>query len=94
MTSIFVKIESNLKKKITKMLSEKFSTNPESFKGFGRGRRVDLATSHGYTHIKNCIKIFAVVKSIELYSSETVLAKKNRWADSWSYAPPSFIFVL
>ncbi len=32
------------------MLSEKFSTNPESFKGFGRGRRVDLATSHGYTH--------------------------------------------
>jgi hypothetical protein len=45
-----VKIESNLKKKITKMLSEKFSTNPESFKGFGRGRRVDLATSHGYTH--------------------------------------------
>jgi predicted DNA-binding ArsR family transcriptional regulator len=40
LTSIFVKIESNLKKKITKMLSEKFSTNPESFKGFGRGRRI------------------------------------------------------
>ncbi len=32
------------------MLSENFSTNPESFIKFGRGRRVDLATSHGYTH--------------------------------------------
>jgi hypothetical protein len=40
--------------------------------------------------MKNIIKIFAVVKSIELYSSETVPAKKRRWADSWSYAPPSF----
>jgi hypothetical protein len=33
------------------MLSTKFSTNPESFIKFGRGRRIDLATSHGYTHI-------------------------------------------
>ncbi len=41
--------------------------------------------------MKNLIKIFAVVKSIELYSSETVPAKKGRWADSWSYAPPSFV---
>jgi len=34
------------------MLSTKFSTNPESFIKFGRGRRIDLATSHGYTHIR------------------------------------------
>jgi hypothetical protein len=33
----------------TKMISTKSSTNPESFIKFGRGRRVDLATSHGYT---------------------------------------------
>jgi hypothetical protein len=33
------------------MISENFSTNPESFIKFGRGRRIDLATSHGYTHI-------------------------------------------
>ncbi len=34
------------------------------------------------------------MKSIELYSSETVPAKKRRWADSWSYAPPSFKYML
>ncbi len=35
------------------MISENFSTNPESFIKFGRGRRIDLATSHGYTHIRD-----------------------------------------
>ena len=36
-----MKIESNSNKFITKMISEKISTNPESFTGFGRGRRID-----------------------------------------------------
>ena len=31
------------------MISEKISTNPESFKKFGRGRRIDLANSDGMT---------------------------------------------
>ena len=31
------------------MISEKFSTNPESFNKFGRGRRIDLANSGGMT---------------------------------------------
>jgi hypothetical protein len=35
---IRMKIQSNSKNKITKMISEKFSTNPESFIKFGRGR--------------------------------------------------------
>ena len=33
------------------MISEKFSTNPESFNGFGRGRRIDLAISGGMTQV-------------------------------------------
>jgi hypothetical protein len=48
---ISMKTWSNSKNNITKMISEKFSTNPESFIKFGRGRRIDLATSHGNTHI-------------------------------------------
>ena len=32
------------------MISKKFSTNPESFNEFGRGRRIDLAISGGMTH--------------------------------------------
>ena len=39
-----------LKKLISKMISEKFSTNPENFNKFGRGRRIDLANSDGMTH--------------------------------------------
>ncbi|CAF3896749.1 unnamed protein product, partial [Rotaria sp. Silwood1] len=45
------------------MISKKFSTNPESFNEFGRGRRIDLARSGGMTHKlflerteKNCPK--------------------------------------
>ena len=37
---IFAKKRFILKKFITKMISEKFSTNPESFNKFGRGRRI------------------------------------------------------
>jgi hypothetical protein len=48
---ISIKIGSISKTFFTKMISVKSSTNPESFIKFGRGRRVDLATSHGYTHI-------------------------------------------
>ena len=36
------------------MLSERRSTNPESFSKFGRGRRMNLATSYGHTH-KTCL---------------------------------------
>ncbi len=50
-THISIKIDSISKTFITKMISVKSSTKPESFIKFGRGRRVDLATSHGYTHI-------------------------------------------
>ncbi len=42
-------------------------------------------------HIKNSIRMFAKLKSIELYSFETIPVRKSRWADLWSYAPPSFI---
>ncbi len=45
------------------MLSEKFSTNPEGFIKFGRGRRVDLATSHGYTHIRSMEKFVEYCRS-------------------------------
>ena len=38
---IFGKKRFILKKFITKMISEKSSTNSESFKKFGRGRRID-----------------------------------------------------
>ena len=41
-----------LKNFITKMISEKFSTNPESFNKFGRGRRIDLADSGGMTQLQ------------------------------------------
>ncbi len=37
---IRMKLQSNSKNKITKMISEKFSTNSESFIKFGRGRRI------------------------------------------------------
>jgi hypothetical protein len=33
------------------MISVKISTNYESFNGFRGGRRIDLAISHGYTHM-------------------------------------------
>jgi hypothetical protein len=33
------------------MINAKFSANPESFKGLGRGRRIGLEIFHGYTHI-------------------------------------------
>ena len=46
-----MKIGLNPNKFIIKMISEKISTNSESFNGFGRGRRIDLATFHGYTQI-------------------------------------------
>jgi hypothetical protein len=36
---------------ITKMISAESSTNPESFIGFGLSRRMELSTSHGYTHM-------------------------------------------
>jgi hypothetical protein len=36
-----MKIGSNLEKIITKMISAKNCTNPESFNGFARGRRID-----------------------------------------------------
>jgi hypothetical protein len=36
-----MKIGSNLEKNITKMISAKNCTNPESFNGFARGRRID-----------------------------------------------------
>ena len=35
------------------MISAKFSTNPENFNEFGRGRRMDLATSGGMTQHQN-----------------------------------------
>ena len=48
---IFAKKRFILKKFITKMISEKFSTNSESFNKFGRGRQIDLANSDGMTHM-------------------------------------------
>ena len=47
---ISMKIGIKLKTFFTKMLSERRSTNPESFSKFGRGRRMNLATSYGHTH--------------------------------------------
>jgi hypothetical protein len=49
LTCIFIKIGSSLEQSISKMISAKNSTKPESFSGFGRDRRIDLAKSHGYT---------------------------------------------
>ena len=34
--------------------------------------------------------MFVLVKSIDLYSSQSDPSKKIRWADLWSYEPPSF----
>jgi hypothetical protein len=45
-----MKVQSNSRKDITKMISEKFSTNLENFTRFGRGRQIDLVNAHGYTH--------------------------------------------
>ncbi len=62
-TCISMKTGSKSEKFITKMISVKSSTNPESFIGFGRGHRMDLARSHGYTrpvHVKR--------DSVTLYS--------------------------
>jgi hypothetical protein len=50
LTHIFMKIKLNLQNFITKMISVKSSTNSESFKRFGCGRRIDLEIFHGYTH--------------------------------------------
>jgi hypothetical protein len=48
------------------MISEKSSTNPESFINFEGGRRIDLAISGGNTHI--CKK-----SSVETLFRESVL---------------------
>ena len=48
---IFAKKRFILKKFITKMISEKFSTNSESINKFGRDRRIDLANSDEMTQI-------------------------------------------
>jgi hypothetical protein len=56
-TYISIKIDSISKTFFTKMISVKSSTNSESFIKFGRGRRVDLETSHGYTHILTVVDI-------------------------------------
>ncbi len=39
--NIFIKIGLSSEKFITKMISEKRSTNHKSFNGFGRGHRID-----------------------------------------------------
>ena len=49
LTFIFKKTEFILKKKIIKMISEKFSTNTESFNEFRHGRQIHLVTSDGMT---------------------------------------------
>ncbi len=41
LTWFFIKIESNIEKFSTKTINPKFSINPKSCKGFGRGRRND-----------------------------------------------------
>jgi hypothetical protein len=55
------------------MISEKFSTNPESFIKFGRGHRIDLATSHGNTHILTETKIVYIVDIENNKSQYTLL---------------------
>jgi hypothetical protein len=49
LTSIFIKVGLSWETFITKMINTKNSTNPESFNGFRRGRRIDLAKSHANT---------------------------------------------
>ncbi len=41
--------------------------------------------------IKNSIRMFGTLKSIELYSLEIIPTRKSEWADFWSYAPLSFL---
>jgi hypothetical protein len=50
---IFIKTSSSWEQSITKMISAKNSTNPESFSGFGRGRQIDRAGFHGLTLYSN-----------------------------------------
>ncbi len=45
-----MKTESNSQEFVTKKISTKNSTNPESFKGFRHGRWINLLRSHGYSH--------------------------------------------
>jgi hypothetical protein len=49
LTCIFIKTGSNWESFTAKMISAKNSINPESFNGFERDRRIDMAKSHGYT---------------------------------------------
>jgi hypothetical protein len=49
------------------MLSKKFSTNPESFKGFGRGRRIGWRL-HMDTPIQIISEAFYFYRKILLYS--------------------------
>ncbi len=49
LTSIFIKIHLSWEKFITKMISAKNYINSESFNGFGRGRQINMAISHGFT---------------------------------------------
>jgi hypothetical protein len=73
-----VKKESKLKNLTTKMLSAKFSTNPESFKAFGRGHRIDLAISYGYTHISILLQsIGLIVLSMIEESSKFFFIRKT-----------------
>ena len=51
LTHSFTKIRSNPKTFVTKMISAKSSTIPESFVRIGEGRRMNLATSDGFTQI-------------------------------------------
>ena len=53
---IFAKTNLKKKRSTTKIISEKFSTNPESFNGFGRGRRIDLAISDGMAHYSTLVR--------------------------------------
>jgi hypothetical protein len=49
------------------MISEKFSTNPESFIKFERGRRIDLAASHGYPYILSLLAHFSLSSIFSLH---------------------------
>jgi hypothetical protein len=48
-TYIFIKTGSHWESFTAKMISAKTSINPESFNGFERDRRIDMAKFHGYT---------------------------------------------
>ncbi len=60
-TYISIKIGSISERFITKMISTKNSTNPERFKGFGVGRRIDLEISHGYTQYHSFAEVILLV---------------------------------